>query len=72
MLKLIQVGNSVGATFPKEMLANLKVGKGDTLAVTETSDGYRISAYNPEVQRQVDKGREVMAEFRDTLRALAK
>jgi putative addiction module antidote len=71
-LKIIQIGNSLGVTLPKEMLADLHVEKGDTLTVTSSPTGYNLSPYDPEVARQVEAGREVMREFRDTLRALAK
>ena len=30
-LKLTQIGNSIGVILPKELLAKLGVGKGDTL-----------------------------------------
>jgi antitoxin component of MazEF toxin-antitoxin module len=30
-VKLTKVGNSTGAIFPKELLARLRVGPGDTL-----------------------------------------
>ena len=33
-LKLIQIGNSVGAIFPKELLVRLQLEKGDELYVT--------------------------------------
>ena len=36
MLKLTAVGTSIGAIIPKEMLARLKVGKGDRLFAVET------------------------------------
>lgn len=71
-LKIIQVGNSLGVTFPKEMLADLKLEKGDTVTATPAPDGYRLTPYDPEVARQIEAGREVMREYRDTLRALAK
>ena len=71
-LKIIQIGNSLGVTLPKEALAALKVDKGDTLTLTPAPDGYRISPYDPEVEQQIDAGREFMREYRDTLRALAK
>jgi putative addiction module antidote len=70
--KIIQIGNSVGIVLPKEVLAALHAEKGDTLTLNTTPDGVRISAYDPEVQKQVDAGREVMRDYRDTLRALAK
>ncbi len=72
-LKLTQVGNSVGLLLPKEALTKLGVGKGDVLYLTEAADGsQRIGPYNPEVARQVALGEEIMDEFRDTFRALAK
>jgi putative addiction module antidote len=71
-LKIIQIGNSLGVTLPKEALAALKVDKGDTLTLTEAPDGFRLTPYDPEVERQIEIGRDVMREYRDTLRALAK
>lgn len=71
-LKMVPIGNSVGAVFPRELLARLKVDRGDTLIVTDTPDGIRITPYDPEVQKQIEAGREFMGEYRDALRALAK
>ena len=34
-VKIIQIGNSLGVTLPKEVLAALKVEKGDCLILTE-------------------------------------
>jgi putative addiction module antidote len=36
-LKLSQIGNSVGVILPKEVLARLKLVKGDTLFLTEAA-----------------------------------
>lgn len=72
MLKLTQIGNSVGVVFPKEVLALLKASKGDNLFVTQTPNGIELTVYDPEVEEQVKQGREFMREYRDTLRALAK
>ena len=71
-LKLTQIGNSVGVILPKEVLARLKLSKGDTLHVSETPDGIALTPYDPSFQEQVDMGRELMREYRDTFRALAK
>ena len=72
-LKLIPIGNSTGAVFPKEMLSRLHVDRGDQLYVTESPDGgYRISAYDPEFARQMELAEEIMREDRDILRVLAK
>ncbi len=71
-VKLISIGTSTGAIFSKEMLARLKVKKGDTLFTVETPEGVLLTPYDPEVQRQLEAGREFMREYRDTFRALAK
>ena len=71
-LKLIQIGNSVGVILPKEVLARLKLSKGDTLHVSATPDGIALTPYDPNFEEQVDLGREFMREYRDTFRALAK
>jgi putative addiction module antidote len=71
-LKIIQIGNSLGVTLPKEMLAAMKADKGTSLTVTPAPDGFRITPYDPDVAKQVEAGREFMIEYRDTLKALAK
>jgi putative addiction module antidote len=71
-LKLRRVGNSVGAVFPREVLASLKVGEGDTLYVTETPGGVTITPYDPEFEAQIKAARRVMKKRRNVLRGLAK
>ena len=71
-LKLTQIGNSVGVILPKELLARLKVDKGDLLHVTDSPDGITLTPYDPDFGEQIGEGREFMNEFRDTFRALAK
>jgi putative addiction module antidote len=71
-LKLTAMGTSTGAVIPKEMLARLKVAKGDTLFAVETPSGYLLTPYDPAVEEQLNLGREFMAEYRETFRALAK
>lgn len=72
ILKLTQIGNSVGAIFPKELLTQMQLEKGDEFYVTNTPDGLRITPYNPEFEEQIRIGREIMKERRDVLRELAK
>jgi putative addiction module antidote len=71
-LKLTQIGNSVGVILPKEVLARLKVEKGDVLYLTDAAHGVNLTPYDPALQEQVDAGREFMREFRDTFHQLAK
>jgi len=71
-LKLRAVGTSTGIILPKETLRRLNVKEGDSLFAVETPDGYLLTPYDPEVEEQVRVGREFMAKYRDTFRALAK
>jgi putative addiction module antidote len=71
-LKLTQIGNSVGLILPKEVLARLKLEKGDTVFVTETPDGVAMTPYDPNLEEQIEAGRAFMRDFRDTFHELAK
>jgi putative addiction module antidote len=70
-LKITQIGNSVGVILPKEVLAKLRVEKGDTLTVTETPGGVAMSAYDDEFALQMELAEKIMREDRDVLRKLA-
>jgi putative addiction module antidote len=71
-LKVTTVGNSTGVVLPKEVLARLKIEKGDTIFLTEAPEGYRITPYDPDFERQMDLARKVMRERREVLKELAK
>lgn len=71
-IKLTKVGNSTGAVFPKELLALLRVGPGDTLYVSETPDGgVRLTACDPAFEAKMAAAEKIMREDRDILRVLA-
>ncbi len=71
-LKVTQIGTSFGVILPKDVLARLKLNKGDTVYMTETPDGFALTPLDPSFAEQLDIGREFMREYRDTFRALAK
>lgn len=71
-LKLNRIGNSVGLVLPKEILSRLHVSEGDTLYLTESPDGYRLTPFDPEFARQMEAAEAVMRRRRDALRELAK
>lgn len=72
ILKLTQIGNSVGVILPKEALARLRLEKGQSVFLTDTPDGFAITPYDPTLEEQVQAGRAFMSEFRDTFHQLAK
>lgn len=71
-VRVTTVGNSVGIVLPREILAEMKVEKGDTLYVTATPDGIKLTAYDPLFAKKMDVARRIMRENRDVLRRLAK
>lgn len=72
VVKLTQIGNSVGVILPKEVLARMNVEKGDQLFMSEAANGITLSTYDPEFEAQMLKAREIMKKRRAVLRELAK
>jgi putative addiction module antidote len=71
-LKLTQIGNSVGVILPRELLAKLGVGKGDTIYAIDQPDGVRLTTADPDFEAQMEVARKVMKKWRNVLRELAK
>ena len=71
-LKVTTVGSSVGIVLPKEVLSRLKVSKGDSLFLTDSPDGVRITAFDPEFEEDMALAHTVMRKRRHLLRELAK
>jgi putative addiction module antidote len=71
-LKLTQIGNSVGVILPKELLAKLGVGKGDSLFAVEQPDGLKLTVADPDFETQLQVARDVMKRRYNALRELAK
>ncbi len=71
-LKITKVGNSAGIILPKELLAHLNAGVGETLSVVLTPRGIELSTAEPDFDAQMAAAREVMARRKRALRELAK
>lgn len=70
-LKITTVGNSAGVILPKELLARLRLGRGDELFAIETPEGVLLTQYDPEFAAQMDVAEQVMREDRAVLHKLA-
>lgn len=70
-LKITAIGNSAGVILPKELLAKLRVEKGDEIYALETPDGIRLTTYDPVFAAQMEVAEKIMRERRDLLRKLA-
>jgi putative addiction module antidote len=72
-LKLRKVGNSIGVVLPKEALARLNAGEGDTLVLTEIpGGGFRVTADQNDFAHQMAVAEEIAKRYRNALRELAK
>jgi putative addiction module antidote len=71
-LKVTKIGNSSGLLLSKEAMAKLRVEQGDTVYLTETPDGFRLTPHDPDFERQMTLARKVMRKHRRALRELAK
>ena len=71
-IKITKVGNSAAIILSKEVLAQLRAEVGDTLHLSHAPDGWRITPYDAEFERQMELAEKIMRENRDVLRALAK
>jgi len=71
-LKITAIGNSAGVILPRELLARLRVAKGDALYATEVADGIKLTPFDPKLASQMEVAERVMREDRNVLRKLAK
>lgn len=69
-IKITTVGNSAGVILPKELLARLRLSKGDTLYATELPDGIKLSAFDPKLAEQMEVAEQIMRRRRTLLRKL--
>lgn len=70
-LKIASIGNSAGVIPPKELLARLRLEKGDELYAIETPDNVRLTAFDPTLAQQMEVAEKVMRDGRLVLHKLA-
>ena len=72
-LELKKIGNSTGVILPRDLLARLRLEQGDALYVTELPGrSLKMAPYDPRHEEVMKVAREVMKEYQDTFKALAK
>jgi len=67
-----QVGGSVGATLPKDMVDRLRVQAGDRVLAVETENGILLTPYDPTTIAALDFMRGAAKRYRNALRELAR
>jgi putative addiction module antidote len=71
-LEIKQIGNSTGLILPKELLARLRLERGDSVLVTEGPDGFSIQRHDETFEKGLEIARKGMKQYRNTLTELAK
>ena len=71
-ITLRQVGGSVGATLPKEMVERLHLAPGDRVLAVETERGILLTPYDATVEAALAIAARAAKKYRNALRALAK
>jgi putative addiction module antidote len=72
-LKIRAVGSSSGVVLPKELLAEMGLTQGDRVFATKGADGsFRLTPYDDGFSEQAEAGEQVLREYRDVFKALAK
>ena len=71
VLKIRQIGNSVGVILPKEVVSRLHLSAGDTVVATVTPDGVNLTPYDPDFDDAMAAFGRTRAKYRNALRELA-
>jgi len=69
--QVIAIGGSLGVILPKEMLARLKVEVGDTVYLSETPQGLRLSPGDEEFAAKMAAADRIIRRYGDALKKLA-
>ncbi len=62
---------SLGIVLPKELLAELNLGEGDTLYPVHTPGGVELTRYDPNSRQALEAGRKFMRRYPNAMKKLA-
>ena len=69
-IKLRKVGNSIGTSFPKEVLDRLGLVEGDTMNLVVTDDGIKLVVHDPNFDNVMAAYKLGSAQYRNAMREL--
>ena len=73
VVQIRKIGDSLGFILPKDLIARLDLKEGDRMHLMEQAErGMKLTPYDPKHAKVMGVARQVMAEYKDTFRALAK
>jgi putative addiction module antidote len=72
-LEIKQIGNSTGLILPKELLARLRLERGDSVLVTEGPDqSITLTPFSDDDEETMQIARDAMKKYASVFKALAK
>jgi putative addiction module antidote len=71
-VKVRRVGNSLGVILTKDVVEALGVAEGDDLFAVRTTDGIRLTPFDPDFAKVIDSTRDYMRRHRNALHELSK
>ena len=69
--KITTLGNSLGIVLSREILARLRVDKGDLLYLVESPLGFEVMPYEPQFIGQLQRAEQLMRAQRNALKVLS-
>lgn len=70
-LRITTIGSSAGVILPRELMACLRLEKGDELFALETPDGLKLTVFDPKLAAHMEVAEKIMREDRAVLHKLA-
>ena len=67
-----KIGNSIGATFPKEVVEAAGIAEKSTWHVVQTADGLLLKKYDEDFERGMAAYRKGAEQYKNALRELSK
>lgn len=71
-LTLRRIGNSIGATFPRDLLERHGLTEASTVHVVDTPDGLLLTPYDPDFGEAMAISERVSNQYRNALRELSR
>ena len=73
VVQIQEIGDSLGMILPKDLIARLGLKEGDKVHLMEQAErGIKLTPYDPKHAKVMGVARQVMDEYKDTFRDLAK
>ena len=67
-----KIGNSLGLILPKEAAQMLGAAEGESVTLTQSPDGLRLTPFDPQFGQKMKAADSLMSRYKNSLKELAK